>query len=208
MNRPILITTFQPWRVHQRSNSSDDLVSAAYDRGLLPQSAAWLRHVPVSFDLAPVRVESEVMRLRPGAVICCGMAETRSRLSIETQAKRLPSDADLSNSACESSFQMSSFGVSGDKHAEALSGYGGTGTMRTSADINALMADTVLSEVSEDAGTYVCNHLYYNVLDLADRVSWTMMGVFIHIPIVTFSNRDFLVRDFALIVDRIAKNNG
>ena len=128
---PLLLTSFQPWRAHQHSNSSDDLLLALHQQGRLPASSRWLRNVPVSFELAPIRVISEVYYWRPRVVICCGMAENRAHLSLEQLAVK-KSD-----------------------------------TLSTDIDLQPLLQRTQLSEVSYDAGRYVCNHLYYHVLQAA-----------------------------------------
>ena len=168
MRTSILITSFLPWRAHQRSNSSDDLIAMVQAKGLMPSDAVWLRHVPVNFELAPMQVESEIRRCRPRAVICCGMAETRSRLSVERLAK----------------------------HRLVLS---------TPMDTKRLVSNTLLSEISEDAGTYVCNYLYYSVLSLAKEVDWQMKGVFIHIPVLKPDNQSLLLRDFVSLIETVRR---
>lgn len=193
MSSPILITTFQPWRAHQRSNSSDDLVEEMQKRGLMPPDAVWLRQLPVSYDLAPMRVKSEIMRLQPRVVICCGMAEKRLQLSVERQAKRM-SQTHLTNASKAHNFVSKSALVEHDS------------ILQTAIDVDGLIAGTLLSEVSEDAGTYVCNHLYYNVLMLVDKVSWKMSGVFIHIPVLNPDNKTFLLQDLLKIVTRLSAN--
>lgn len=168
-NGPVLITSFRPWRVHQCSNSSDDLVAELYESGRLPADAVWLRQVPVSFALAPVRVINEIGRLRPRVVICCGMAEERPHLSIERQAR------------------------------------GPLQTLQTSVNASALLAGTLLSEVSSDAGSYVCNHLYYSVLKFIEEASWETVGVFIHIPVLSRQNKKLIINDFIRIVSKLAE---
>ncbi|MEM6451287.1 MAG: peptidase C15 [Cyanobacteria bacterium P01_D01_bin.105] len=186
MNTPILITSFQPWRVHQRSNSSDDLVAEMQKKGLLPSGTVWLRQVPVSFDLAPVRVESEIMRLRPRVVICCGMAEKRWRLSVERQAKRY--------------LQRQTPHTEGFAAAQIS-------VLQTTVDVDRLVTGTCLSKVSEDAGSYVCNHLYYSVLKLVGSVDWEITGIFIHVPILHPDNKTFLVEDFSKILARLVNRD-
>lgn len=167
-NGPILITSFCPWRVHQRSNSSDDLIAALYERGRLPADAIWLRQVPVSFALAPIYVTNEIARLRPRLVICCGMAEKRPYLSIERQAK-----APLQ-------------------------------TLQTPANVSALLAGTLLSDISDDAGSYVCNHLYYSVLKFINDARWETVSLFIHVPVLSCENKGLVLNDFVHIVSKLA----
>ncbi len=168
---PILITSFQPWRSHQKTNSSDDLIEAIAAHKQLPKDIIWLRQLPVNFQTASIRVISEMQRLRPRAVICCGMAESRAYLSIESQAK----------------------GRSKGRFS----------VLKTPANIADLMTDTVLSEVSNDAGSYVCNRLYYDVLQFIQKSNWETIGLFVHVPIVSEENKPYLLNDFATVVRKI-----
>ena len=163
------MTSFQPWQTHQRSNSSDDLIAELHRAGKLPADTHLLRQVPVSFQLAPAQVISEIQRLRPRLIICCGMAESRSYLSLERQAK-----------------------AAGQ-------------TLQTSMDLSALMAETTLTEISEDAGTYVCNHLYYSVLDFIEQADWPVAGLFVHVPVLNRENKPLVLRDFVAIAQKMSQ---
>lgn len=156
----ILITSFVPWLVHQKTNSSDDLIAALQGQNKLPANSVWLRHVPVCFDLAPALVIYELQRLRPLSVICCGMAENRTRLSVEKLA------------------------------------VGTEQTLQTSADVQALLKNTQQSEVSYDAGRFVCNHLYYQVLAAINASKLNTIAIFVHVPILTDENRAAILKDF------------
>ena len=166
---PILLTSFQSWRSHQRSNSSDDLLCALQSQGRLPANSILLRNLPVSFDLAPIEVSSELRRQKPRAVVCCGMAEKRAYLSWEQQAKRA-----------------------------------GRQTLQTSFNLKRLIYQTQLSQISYDAGSYVCNHLYYSVLEAAFAQHEPPSVVFAHVPVLRASTRRFIQRDFFKILHRIA----
>ncbi len=164
----ILITSFVPWLAHQKSNSSDDLIAALQDRGKLPADSVWLRHVPVCFELAPTLVISEMQKLRPRAVICCGMAENRARLSVEQRA-----------------VEQQTAGT------ERI--------LQTSVNVQALLKETTHSEVSYDAGRYVCNHLYYQVLAAIDSSSLDTVAIFVHVPILNDQNMAVMSSDFLKI---------
>lgn len=175
-NGPILITSFRPWRVRQRTNSSHDLVAELYASNRLPADTVWLPQVPVSFELAPMRVINEIGRLRPRVVICCGMAEKRAVLSIERQAKR-PTHL-----------------------AESL-----PLRLQSSVKIPALLAGTRLTEMSDDAGSYVCNHLYYSVLRFIDQVDWQSGVIFIHVPRLHAHNKRLILDDFTNIAAKLSE---
>jgi pyroglutamyl-peptidase len=87
MSPPILLTTFDTWKVDQPSNSSDDLAAELLRRELLPPHIHLLRRIPVDFHLAPATVLSTLEALRPHRVVCCGMAEKRQRLTVELNGK-------------------------------------------------------------------------------------------------------------------------
>ncbi len=145
---PILITSFQPWRSHQLSNSSDDLIAALTAQNKLPKNSIWIRNVPVSFELAPIRVISELYRYRPQAIICCGMAENRPYLSIEQRATQ------------------------------------GSKQIQTTVDLQRLLETTRLSTISYNAGNYVCNALYYSVLESIQKYKLPTVAVFAHVPVL------------------------
>lgn len=83
MSKKILFTSFTTWLPHQKSNSSDDLlqeIQIAGDRN------SFLRQLPVDIELASKSVISKIAELQPDIIICCGMAESRSQLTIEAKA--------------------------------------------------------------------------------------------------------------------------
>ncbi|MBW4664891.1 MAG: peptidase C15 [Chroococcus sp. CMT-3BRIN-NPC107] len=83
MNRKLLFTSFTTWLPHQKSNSSDDLLQEISD--LHPQYS-FLRQLPVDIELASKSATSKIVELQPDIIICCGMAQSRSQLTIEAKA--------------------------------------------------------------------------------------------------------------------------
>lgn len=196
MANSILLTSFTTWKTEQASNSSDDLLEILVQNNWLPDSHHLLRQIPVDFDLAPAQVIAAISKLQPAIVVCCGMAEDREHLSIETQAVR----------------------------AEAI--------LNTTIDCTELLTDLRLTRLSQDAGNFVCNHLYYSVLhylrtarspapqgnatgsgpssDSPDRanqaeipVGATAHCIFVHIPVLIPDNKDPIVTDFLTILHRL-----
>ncbi len=177
---PILITSFQPWRAHQCSNSSDDLIAELWSSDRLPTDTLWLRQVAVSFELAPIQMISEIYRKRPRIVICCGMAENRAALSLEAQAKAQTEPLTPVN--CH--------------------------RLESAIDPSNLLTGTYLSEMSQDAGRYVCNHLYYRVLRFVNNKNFSpdfkTVALFVHVPVLTAENRRLITHDFGVITARLA----
>ncbi|TVQ05711.1 MAG: peptidase C15 [Leptolyngbya sp. DLM2.Bin27] len=164
----MLLTTFAPWRAHQRSNAADDLVAHLQEHQQVPGSAVVLRQIPVSFELAPVRVIAKAVEIQPGVVVCCGMAEGRSHLHLERYGK-----------------------------ADDLA-------ISTSLPLEELMADTHLTAISDCAGDYVCNHLYYRLLRAIALHQWPLQALFVHIPPLTPATKPLLAQDLTLILHRLA----
>lgn len=164
----MLITTFAPWRAHQPSNAADDLIAHLQRQRQLPLGTTVLRHIPVSFELAPIRVIAKMTELRPSVAVCCGMAEGRTHLSLERYGRR-------------------------DDRA-----------VPTSLPLESLLANTHLTAISDCAGTYVCNHLYYRVLGAIAHHRWPTQALFVHVPPLTPETQPLLVSDLTLILKRLA----
>lgn len=84
MSPSLLLTSFDVWEAHQRSNTSDDLLGDLVRRDWLSPTTRLLRKLPVDFEQAPAQVIAAVESWRPDIVVCCGMAERRSRLAVES----------------------------------------------------------------------------------------------------------------------------
>lgn len=96
---PLLLTSFQPWLAHQRSNASDDLLLALQDlttRGALAgQDLARQEsggHTPklghcILLRNLPVSLRRVIAHYNPWAIVACGMAEGRSHLTLERHGR-------------------------------------------------------------------------------------------------------------------------
>jgi pyroglutamyl-peptidase len=166
MYRHILITSFSTWEPHHTSNSSDDLLHLLGESGYGPFPS--VRRLPVDFELAPQRVLERFNELRPKVLICCGMAEERTKLSIEFRA------------------------VLDEK------------ILRTNVDLEVLTADLPMTEISHDAGGFVCNTLYFRTLDHLYSQKERHYCIFVHVPLLTEENRSLLAADFIAIIERLS----
>lgn len=82
----ILLTSFQPWLDHHKSNASDDLLEKLQAQNLAIAKLIFLRNLPVETQSASEKTIAAIQLSQPDIVICCGMAESRDRLTIESQA--------------------------------------------------------------------------------------------------------------------------
>jgi len=166
MNNTILITSFSTWKSHHITNSSDDLLHLLSEREL--GALNFLRKLPVEFELAPQHVLSRFNELRPKVLVCCGMAEERTKLNIESRAVL---DEQI---------------------------------LQTSVDLDKLTDDLLMTEISHDAGRFVCNTLYYKTLEHLSSQEESYHSIFVHVPVITEENKSLLVADFISIIERLS----
>jgi pyroglutamyl-peptidase len=88
MRPSLLLTSFDTWLPHQKSNTSDDLLAQVVQFDSFPKSRSLLRKLPVDSQLATNLTINRLETLQPHAIICCGMAESRRRMMLESQARR------------------------------------------------------------------------------------------------------------------------
>ncbi|MEA5419385.1 peptidase C15 [Spirulina sp. CCNP1310] len=159
----LLLTSFAPWLAHHRSNAADDLL------GLLPPDDRYhlLRQLPVDTALARRAVLATMAQVRPAGVVCCGMAEGRSLLTVEARARE------------------------------------GTACHWTALDLPKLITGLAMTGISEDAGLFVCEGLYYGVLEVLPQLDWPCFGLFVHVPLLTPLNRAIVLGDFRTILGRL-----
>ena len=167
LNVPILLTAFAPWQAHQPSNSSDDLLALVAQHPHCPSNVVMMRGLSVHFDLAPAQVMAQAMALRPALVVCCGMAETRTLLTLEQWGRR------------------------DDRR------------LRPRLDLEALSRHLPLTAISQDAGDYVCNHLYYDLLETLPQRLPSCQGLFIHVPKLHRHLQPWLLLDFLTVLARL-----
>lgn len=174
---PVLLTSFAPWKAHQLSNSSDDLLLEIGKMGT-PSWLHLLRQLPVNVPVAKEIIIGKIQQLQPQTVICCGMAESRTKLNVESKAV-----------------------VRGD-------------SLHTRVDLEALTAGLNSTEISDDAGRFVCNGLYYAILyylqsrhpdirPLDIQGLFDIQCLFVHVPILTPANQKNVIADFSSILKRV-----
>lgn len=171
MKSKIILTSFQTWLTHQKSNSSDDLLAILQQQSLNFNEANlfFLRHLPVDIQLASEQLISQIKTIKPKAIICCGMAESRGKLTIEANA--------TCNSSC----------------------------LHTSVNLTELTNQLTVTDISQDAGKFVCEGLYYQILKYTQSLPEHISCIFVHVPILNSSNLDSIQQDFLSIIKYINK---
>lgn len=167
MSRKILLTSFQTWLFHQGSNSSDDLLAKLPKHHFSDRCLILLRGLPVDTNKATDRVLLGIQLLQPDAIICCGMAELRSQLTVE------------SNAWCSNR------------------------QLKTTVNLEALTAALPRVRISHDAGKFVCEGLYYEVLNYLEIMKFPIPCIFVHVPVLTASNLPDIIENFLILLGEI-----
>ncbi len=76
--------------------------------------------------------------------------------------------------------------------------------LQTTVDLEQLVKQTTTIEISHDCGKFVCEGLYYSVLDYLRQQQLTIGCIFVHVPVLSHENFGAIFADFLLIVNKVA----
>lgn len=167
MPTKLLLTSFTTWLPHQRSNASDDLLEEIAQLHLDDPAFVFLRQLPVDVSQASHQAIATIEQLQPDGIICCGMAESRPNLTVESCAR------------C------------------------GDSLLKTLVDLEQLVTGSAGTTISHDAGKFVCEGLYYEVLKDLQARNLNRSCIFVHVPVLTPANRSSILADFQLIIQKL-----
>ena len=190
MQKKILLTSFDIWLSQQESNSSDDLLLGLAKMASLSHDLNFLHRLPVDVQLASSLVIAKINELQPDYIICCGMAASRSQLSVEVLAS-----------------STSTLPVEFTNSADILpqeSRNSPENMLQTSVDVEKLLVGTAAVEISYDCGKFVCEGLYYSVLDYLHQSQLSIKCIFVHVPIFNPENLPKIIADFIVIINNLA----
>lgn len=128
--------------------------------------------IPTVFNKSIKKLQEAIKEHNPDITICVGQAGGRDRVSIERVAINV-SDGRIADNE-------------GYKPIDEVIFEDGKNAYFAKLPIKAMAAEinkaNLPSEVSNTAGTYVCNHLMYGLLYTIEKENLDMKGGFIHIP--------------------------
>jgi len=170
MSKPrILLTGFTPFG-DETINPSWEAVRVLHDREIAGHRVV-ARLLPTVFAASRRELEAAVHEIQPTILLGVGQAGGRSRLSIERVAINVQ-DARLPDNEGAQPIDEPVMPVGPSAYFS---------TLPIKAMLAALQSAGLPAEVSNTAGTYVCNHVAYLMLHLATRAAGARAG-FIHIP--------------------------
>lgn len=165
----ILVTGFEPFGGEDRNPALEVVRS-------LPETIAGAEikclEVPVTFHQSAEVVKAAMADYRPDAVLCIGQAGGRFGLTPERVAIN-QDDASIPDNAGQQPIDVP---IQVDGQPAYFS------TLPIKAMVAAIRSAGLPASVSNTAGTYVCNHLMYQVLYLAEKCYPETKAGFLHIP--------------------------
>ena len=170
MKKIILLTGFEPFN-DEKINPSWEAVSALegwHEGDFVVHS----RQLPVVFVDANRVMHQAVEELQPSIVIAVGQAGGRPELSVERVAINID-DAPIPDNAKRQPVDQPIVGIGPAAYFS---------TLPIKAIVHALRDAGLPASVSQSAGTYVCNHVFYGLMHQAHEWGTTMRAGFIHIP--------------------------
>lgn len=169
MKRQILVTGFESFAGH-RSNPSAELAQRLDGRRLFGRTVLG-QVLPVVFGQAAQKLRALIRQTEPEMVVALGLAADRQSLSLERVAVNLD-DAALSDN-------QGNRPVDRPIHRNGPAAYFSSLPLKTMH--RAVGRGGWPVEVSNSAGTFVCNHVYYCLLHQLRRYPG-VRGGFIHLP--------------------------
>lgn len=168
----ILVTGFDPFggeKVNPALEAVKSLPSVIHGAEI-----RWVEIPTVFYQSAEV-LEAEIVRYQPDVVLCIGQAGGRAsltpeRVAINQDDARIPDNQ--RNQPIDTPIRL-------DGEAAYFS------TLPIKAMVQAIKEVGLPATVSNTAGTFVCNHLMYQALYLADKKFSHMRAGFMHIPYMT-----------------------
>jgi len=168
----VLVTGFEPFG-GEAINPSWMAAQALHGRTVAGHRLIGAQ-LPTVFSRSIEVLRDLLHRHRPALVVCTGQAAGRAALSLERIAINV-ADARIPDN-------------DGEQPVDTPVAAGGPAAYFTSMPIKAmlaaLLAEGINAEVSQTAGTFVCNHVFYGLMhELATRHDLARTrGGFIHVP--------------------------
>lgn len=166
----VLVTGFEPFG-GQALNSSGEIVRALEGRSLANVTPA-TAVLPVVYGAAVHALSDAVARVDPEIVVSLGQADESGSIAVERLARDV-STAEQRDDA-------------GRLGGDLSPGHRGppvyASTLPVAQVVEELRRAGIPAVLSEDAGGYVCNHLFYGLMHLLATERPGAVGGFVHVP--------------------------
>lgn len=185
----VLLTAFEPFN-NARLNPSEQLV-IRIKADDVPGAHIFTAVLPVVYGQAASNLLALVHEHKPDVVICFGQAEGRTSITPERFAVNL-NDASIADNAGH---------IRADQTIRQGSPLALESTLPVKEFVTALRAEGIPASLSLSAGTFVCNHIFYELQDALQGTA--IQSGFVHVPLMDEQKEDFPGL-FTMAVDTMA----
>ncbi|MFK7962344.1 MAG: hypothetical protein AB8C46_00110 [Burkholderiaceae bacterium] len=169
--KPILLTGFEPfgkWRLNPSQVIVEDFARMPPVPNLVCQV------LPTVYEHAGNRIRSLIAEHQPQIILCLGLSSQRNLICLERFALNVDDVSQPDNSKSV-------------RQGDPIDPVG-PAAYRTNVDLEpllkALIHNGLAAEISNHAGTYVCNHVFYQALRANLEAGGQAGTLFMHLPIV------------------------
>lgn len=168
----ILVTGFEPFG-GSPVNPSWLAVQALHGRTIAGHRVVGAQ-LPTEFGAGLTRLDALLARHRPRLVLATGQAGGRAAISLERVAINVD-DARIPDNAGAQPVDQAVVPGGPDAYFSSLP---------IKAMLAALLEAGIAAEVSQTAGTFVCNHVFYGLMHRLAQAPWPerARGGFVHVP--------------------------
>lgn len=169
--RKILLTGFEPFG-GESINPSWEAVRALEGKAMSDGSVIKVAELPCAFERSLDVLAQHIRQLKPQLVVCVGQAGGRAEISIERVAINVD-DARIPDNIGAQPIDLP---IRAGGPAAYFS------RLPIKAIVAALQTSDIPAAVSQTAGTFVCNHVFYGLMHLAKARRSIRRAGFVHIP--------------------------
>ncbi|MFC9601754.1 pyroglutamyl-peptidase I [Peribacillus butanolivorans] len=172
MKQKVLLTGFEPFG-GERVNPSWEAVKQLHGE-VIDDVTLVAEQIPTVFGKSVAVMEQLIQQHNPDIVICVGQAGGRlhitpERVAINMDDARIPDNQ--GNQPIDEPIA--------DKGPVAY-----WSTIPIKRIVENMKESNIPASISHTAGTFVCNHIFYGLMDYITRTSSSIRGGFIHIPFI------------------------
>ncbi len=164
----ILVTGFEAFH-GEKINPSEEIIKALVESA---DEKLYTLILPVEFREAEKKLEEAILQIQPEVIVSFGQAAGREGITIERIAINVDDAKYPDNIGCQP--------VDTPIREGGPAAYFATLPVKKMAEC--LADNRIEARISNTAGTYVCNHVMYHALHLAETRYPNMKAGFVHVP--------------------------
>jgi pyroglutamyl-peptidase len=167
----VLVTGFEPFNGGSVNPSAQlvEALAAAPPPDIELETAV----LPVAYARAADALRAAVRAAEPDLAICFGQADGRTGISVERFAHNLDSAEPVDNDGRSSAAEIDPDGPVAYRS-----------TLPVDEIVAALRAEGIPAGESRDAGGFLCNHVFYALMQLLELDASGARGGFVHVPLL------------------------